>query len=313
MKKIVVALGGNAILQAGQRGTASEQRSNVQQAAEQVAQMLLADYQIIMTHGNGPQVGNILLQNELGKASVPAMPLDICGAESQGLIGYMLQQALVNALAQKGLKRQFVTLVTQVIVDPHDAAFHNPSKPIGPFYTAAEAAALMQIQGYVMQEDKARGGWRRVVPSPKPVRTQEQAVIRSLVDSGVVVIAAGGGGVPVVERDGCLQGVEAVIDKDLASQRLANDIDADILLILTDVEAVALHWGTARQQLVTELTVAEARSYQDAGHFQAGSMGPKVEAACRFVESGGEMAIVTSLEKACLALQGHFGTRFVMS
>lgn len=309
MKKIVVALGGNAILQAGQKGTAQEQLANVQAAAEQIAQLILAGHQVVLTHGNGPQVGNILLQNAAASPTVPAMPLDICGAETQGFIGYMLQQSLSNILRAKGNTKPVVTVVTQVVVAANDPAFSAPTKPIGPFYSAEQAAELA-AQGMSLQEDRARGGWRRIVPSPQPLQIWERAAITSLIDSGVIVIAAGGGGIPVVETATGLQGVEAVIDKDLAGQRLANDLGADALLILTDVEAVALDWGLPTQRFLHDVSLNEAKSYQAEGHFQAGSMGPKVAAACNFIAAGGELAIITSLAAATAALVGKTGTRF---
>jgi carbamate kinase len=311
LQKVVVAFGGNAILRAEQRGTAEEQLQNVQEACRQVASMLELGYQVVITHGNGPQVGNILIQNEEASGLVPALPLDCCGAESQGLIGYMIQQSLGNVLALRGLSCPVVTVVTQVVVDEDDPAFNQPSKPVGPFYKAGKAQELIQEKGFIMREDKARGGWRRLVPSPDPLQIHEREAIRRLVDQGVVVIAAGGGGVPVVQSDQRLRGVEAVIDKDLAGQCLAADLEADILLILTDVQAVAVNWGTPDQQFLSELSLEEARTLAKAGHFQAGSMGPKVEAACRFVENGGQMAIIADLEHAFLALQGKAGTRFI--
>ncbi len=309
MKKIVVALGGNAILQAGQKGTAEEQLANVRLAAEQIAQLVIAGYQVVLTHGNGPQVGNILLQNAAASPAVPAMPLDICGAESQGFIGYMLQQSLTNTLWERGMSKPVVTVVTQVVVDANDPAFSKPAKPIGPFYPKEEAEKLM-AEGLAMQEDRARGGWRRIVPSPQPLRIWEREAIISLIDSGAIVIASGGGGIPVVETPTGLRGVEAVIDKDLAGQRLANDVGADLLLILTDVEAVAVNWGQPNQRWLSAVRLDEARAYQAEGHFLAGSMGPKVAAACNFIEAGGEMAIITSLQTATEALAGKTGTRF---
>lgn len=310
MKKIVVALGGNAILQAGQKGTAEEQLANVQLAAEQIAQLILIGHQVVLTHGNGPQVGNILLQNAAASPTIPAMPLDVCGAETQGFIGYLLQQSLSNILRKHGRMRPVVTVVSQVVVDPEDPAFSAPSKPIGPFYSAAQATEMMAKEKLAMQEDRARGGWRRIVPSPAPLRIWERDAILKLIASGATVIAAGGGGIPVVETADGLRGVEAVIDKDLAGQRLAVDIGADILLILTDVEAVALDWGLPTQRFLSQVSLKEAEEYQSAGHFQAGSMGPKVAAACNFLAAGGEMAIITSLESANLALEGKRGTRF---
>ncbi|NLY54591.1 MAG: carbamate kinase [Firmicutes bacterium] len=312
MKKVVVALGGNAILQAGQAGTVEQQLANIDQAAGQIAAMIMAGYRVVITHGNGPQVGNILLQNEKASDLVPAMPLDVCGAQTQGQIGYLLQQSLTNILRQHGHLQPVVTVVTQVSIAADDPALKQPTKPIGPYFSAAQAQELAATQGYIMQEDKARGGWRRLVPSPTPLRIQEREAILNLLASGAVVIAAGGGGIPVVETERGLRGIEAVIDKDLASQRLAVDIGAEILLILTDVKAVAINWGSPGQEWLGEVHVAEARRYQAEGHFRAGSMGPKVEAACSFVEEGGEIAIITSLEAGSAALQGKAGTRFIL-
>lgn len=310
-KRVVVALGGNAILQPGQKGTAGEQWANVQLTCHQIARMIQAGYEVVITHGNGPQVGNILIQNEEGANMVPPMPLDICGAESQGLIGYMIQQALTNELQGLGIDKAAVTVVTQVEVDPADPDFQNPSKPVGPFYTAEKAKELMAEKGWLMKEAGPKG-WRRVVPSPQPKMIREKKVIRDLLAAGNIVIASGGGGIPVrIRPDGRLEGVEAVIDKDRAGQRLAADVGADIFLILTDVARVAINFNTPQQQDLTRLTLAEARQYQAEGHFRAGSMGPKVEAAVCFVEEGGELAVITSLDTALEALTGDAGTKIV--
>jgi len=309
-KKItVVALGGNAILQPGQKGTFEEQMQNVAVTCGQFVQMVTSGkYKIVITHGNGPQVGNILLQNEAGKAVAAPMPLDVCGAESQGLIGYMIQQTLHNLLDKAGRGDiPIATVVTQVVVDKKDPAFQNPTKPVGPFYKEDEARRLEREKGYHVREDAGRG-WRRVVPSPDPIEIFEKAAIRQLVDARSIVIASGGGGVPVVREDGGLAGVEAVIDKDLAGERLAVDVGARIFLILTDVEQVKLHYKTKDEKALSHLTVAEATRYAGEGHFAKGSMEPKVRAAIRFVEAGGERAIITSLNRAMDALEGKAGT-----
>lgn len=306
----VMALGGNAILQPGQLGTVSEQIANIRLVCRQIAEVVAQGYRVVLTHGNGPQVGNILLQNELAEPVVPAMPLDVLGAESQGQLGYLLQRELRKELQARGLRQPVTSLVTQVVVDPRDPAFANPTKPVGPFYSEAEAAELMAARGWIMREDAGRG-WRRVVPSPQPVRVVEMEIIRSLVEDGIIVIAAGGGGIPVAETDEGLVGVEAVIDKDLAAQRLATDIGAEILALLTDVPYVYLHYRTPQQKRLNWVSVAEAETYLAAGHFPAGSMRSKVEGAIRFLRDGGERAVISALERAAGAIAGVEGTQFV--
>ncbi len=308
MQRLVIAFGGNAMLQAKQKGTAEEQRANIHTACMAVADLVEAGNQVIVTHGNGPQVGAVLLQNELAKAEVPPMPLDVCGAATQGQIGYMIQQSLTNILAERAIPKPVVSLVTQVLVDENDAAFRYPTKPIGSFYTAEEAARFSADLGWVMREDKARGGWRRVVPSPDPIRIVERSAVRSLLAGEALVITAGGGGIPVVERAGKLHGVEAVIDKDLASERLACDVEADTLMILTDVPEVAINFNTPEQVNLRGLALAEAKRYYGEGHFKPGSMGPKVLAAIRFIEDGGKRSIITSLGLAGQAVRGLAGT-----
>jgi carbamate kinase len=302
--KILVALGGNAILQHRETGTADEQFSNVRTTSKQLAQLLLRGHLVAITHGNGPQVGDILLKNELAKNTLPPMPLDVCGAESQGMIGYMMQQSLDNELRSVGLDKSIVTLLTQTLVDVEDAAFKNPSKPIGPFYSAMEASKIRQEKGWTIINDSGRG-YRRVVPSPSPVEIIEGKTIKSLFDAGVVVISTGGGGIPVKrEKDGrILTGVEAVIDKDLGAALLATSLGAEILLILTDVDKVSLDFGKPSEKNLERLTIAECEKYLSEGQFPRGSMGPKVEAACRFVRSGGNKAIITSLNHTLDALE----------
>lgn len=300
---VVIALGGNAILQPGQRGTVAEQRANIATACEEVARVLAGGHRVILTHGNGPQVGNILLQNEEARAVVPPCTLDLCGAQSQGLIGYLFQQEL-----QRRTGRPAVSLVTQVVVDPADPAFTNPTKPVGPFYTPDAALRLQEERGWAMKEDAGRG-WRRVVPSPEPRRVVEVEAIRRLADGGGLVVACGGGGVPVAEDAGTLSGLEAVIDKDLTAAVLARDLGAELLVILTDVDAVALHYGRPAQRPLGAVTVAELERHAADGHFRAGSMRPKVEAAVRFVRGGGARAAIASLARAAEAVAGSAGTQ----
>jgi len=309
-KKItVIALGGNAILQPGQTGTFEQQMKNVEATCGQLADMVASGkYKIVITHGNGPQVGNILLQNEAGRDVAAPMPLYVCGAQSQGLIGYMIQQSLHAQLAERGRGDiPIATVITQVVVDGDDPAFVNPTKPVGPFYTEQVAHELEANKGYRVREDAGRG-WRRVVPSPDPIEIFEKTAIRQLVDARTIVIASGGGGIPVTRQEDRLVGVEAVIDKDLAGERLAVDVGAAIFLVLTDVEQVKLGFNTPQERPVTRMTLAEAKRYHAEGHFAKGSMEPKVRAAIRFIEAGGEMAIITSLHRAMDALEGKAGT-----
>jgi len=308
-KVTVIALGGNAILQPGQRGTFAEQMKNVETTCQQLAQMVESGkYKIIITHGNGPQVGNILLQNETAKDVAAPMPLYVCGAESQGLIGYMMQQTLHNLLVDKGKGSiPIATVVTQVVVDKDDQAFQNPTKPVGPFYSEEEAKKLQSEKGYHIKEDAGRG-WRRVVPSPDPIQIFEKEAVRQLVEARSIVIASGGGGIPVIKEGEKLVGVDAVIDKDLAGERLAVDVEAKIFLVLTDVDQVKLNYKTPQEKGLSQITIEEAKKYHAEGHFAKGSMEPKVRAAIRFIEAGGERAVITSLDKAVDALEGKAGT-----
>jgi len=310
VQKVVVALGGNAILQRGQKGTAEEQMANVMVTARQIVEMIEKGYEVVVSHGNGPQVGAILIQNELGSKQVPPMPMDVCGAESQGLIGYMLAQAIDNMLTLRNIEgRRPVCCVTRVEVDPNDEAFKNPTKPVGPFYSEEVARQRMEEKQETWINDAGRG-WRRVVPSPNPIHIVEADPIRDLVDRGYTVIASGGGGIPVVkDADGLYKGVEAVIDKDLASERLAQEVNADIFMILTDVPKVALNYGKPDETWLGHVSAEELAKYQEEGHFKAGSMGPKVAAALRFVKNGGKKAIIASLNEALQALEGEAGTQ----
>ena len=313
MKRVVIALGGNAILQRGQKGTYDEQMSNVMKTAKQIVDIILdGDYEVVITHGNGPQVGALLLHMDAGQQlyGIPAQPMDVAGAMTQGQIGYMIGQAIRNELKRRGVEKPVATIVTQTLVDKDDPAFKNPSKPVGPFYDEETAKRLAKEKGWVVVEDSGRG-WRRVVPSPDPKAHVETPVIVDLVEKGFIVIASGGGGVPVIEEDGQLKGVEAVIDKDLAGERLAEEVNADIFMILTDVNGAAINFGKPDEKWLGKVTVEELRRYYEEGHFKKGSMGPKVLAAIRFVEWGGERAIIAALDRAVEALEGKTGTQVV--
>ena len=307
-ERIVIALGGNALQSGDTEPTAEAQLEVVKKTCEQIAEISRRGYEMAVVHGNGPQVGRILLASETAKDTVPPMPFDVCGAMSQGYIGYHIQQALKYALNARNRNYPVVSLTTQVIVDRRDPAFRNPTKPIGPFYTAEEAGKLEQEKGYVMREDAGRG-WRRVVPSPLPQKIVEIGAVRLLWDHAIV-ITCGGGGVPVVENlDGRLEGVAAVIDKDFAAELLAEQVDADALLILTEVEKVAIRFGKPDQEDLGHLNLAEAARYAEEGQFGVGSMLPKVEAAMKFVRNNpGRKAIITSLDKCLDALDGKTGT-----
>ena len=308
LKKILVALGGNAILRHKEKGTAEEQFENIKRTCRHMVRIMKDGYRIAITHGNGPQVGDILLRNEKCKDILPPMPLDVCGAESQGMIGYMLQQSMRSEMRKAGLELPVVTLVTQVLVDNNDMAFKRPTKPIGPFYTALEAERLRREKNWTVVDDGMRG-YRRVVPSPQPKAIVEKDSIKTLFETGTIVIASGGGGVPVIAReDGGLEGIEAVVDKDLTAELFAREIGAEILLMLTDVGKVAINFGRPDQKDLDDITVAQAAGYLADGQFPPGSMGPKIEAAMRFIKSGGKKAIVTSLESARQALAGKAGT-----
>jgi carbamate kinase len=305
---IVIALGGNAILQPGQVGTFEEQLINIDHSCRRIARLVADGHRVVLTHGNGPQVGNILIQNDLAAKLVSPMPMDVCGAETQGQIGYLLQQTLHNHLLRLKHDTPVVTLLTEVVVDEKDPAFHSPSKPVGPFYSEKRARELSIEQGWAMRDDAGRG-WRRVVPSPEPRRIVQLPAIARLLDDGALVICGGGGGIPVIRhRDGSLHGVEAVIDKDLAAARLAADLAADVLLILTDVANVYVDYGRPQQAALGKVSLSELADYRENGQFKAGSMGPKVDAAMRFAESGG-VSVIASLLDVAAALDGAAGTR----
>lgn len=307
-EKLVIALGGNALQDVNTQPTAEAQLEVVKRTAGYLADIIEKGYSIVITHGNGPQVGNIVIQNEVASKVIPAMPFDVCGAESQGMIGYMIQQSLGEVLKGRSIHKDVTTIITQVVVDKNDPAFKKPTKPIGPFYSKEEAEILKNTKGYEIVEDSGRG-YRRVVASPDPKEIVELNTIKLLVKNGVIVITVGGGGIPVIRENGNLKGVAAVIDKDLASERLAEDIDSDVLLILTAVDKVSINYKKPDQKDLEKMTVKEALKYIDEGQFAPGSMLPKVKAAVRFAQSKpGRRAIITSLDKALDALEGKAGT-----
>ncbi len=313
-KPIVVALGGNAITREFEEGNIPQQFENTRRSLTHIIDLLKEGYNMVITHGNGPQVGNALIRVEESRHLVPPLPLGIIVADLQGGMGYMIEQCLINKMHDMGVKRQVATLVTQVLVDKDDPSINNPTKFVGPFFKKEQVKELEEKRGWVMKEDKGRG-YRRVVPSPIPKGVVEKDIIKHLVDTGVVVIAAGGGGIPVyidhTRHEGWLEGVDAVIDKDLASAVLGLEIGAEKLIIITGVEKVALKFGTPQQIDLDRLTVSEAKKYMAQGEFPKGSMGPKIQAAINFIEGGGKEVIITSIEKTSQALKGNAGTRIL--
>lgn len=310
MKRIVIALGGNALAEQGKPATAEAQLEVVEKTSGYIADILEKGYHICLAHGNGPQVGRIVLQNEnCDSEATPAMPFDVCGAMSQGYIGYHMAQGLGKALKDRGSDIKVACVVTQSVVDKDDPWFKNPTKPVGPFYSEEEAKKIAETKGYTMKEDAGRG-WRRVVASPNPVRIVEIDAIRALDEAGIVPICVGGGGIPVIVNDeGNLEGAAAVIDKDLGSELLAENLDSDALVILTAVPKVYINYNKPDQKALDHLTIEEAKKYMEEGHFASGSMLPKIEAALKFAESKpGRVAIITSLDKAVDALEGKDGT-----
>ncbi|MBI5729877.1 MAG: carbamate kinase [Ignavibacteriales bacterium] len=299
MKKIaVVAFGGNALLRANEIGTIEQQEKNTLDTCEKLISLLRNGYNIIITHGNGPQVGNILLRNEAGYSQykIPKMPLDICVADSQGGIGYMIERQMRNAISKTNLRRNVVAVITETLVDINDPAFTNPTKPIGPYYLKEEAELLAKANNWVFKEDARKRGWRKVVASPKPIDIMNKKVIKDLVNHGHIVIAVGGGGIPVYWHADTkyLEAIEAVVDKDLASSVLARNIKADRFYIITDVSKVYINFNKPNQKVLNNLKVSDARKYYEAGEFPPGSMGPKILAAIEFVEATGNEAIITS-------------------
>jgi carbamate kinase len=307
-KRIVVALGGNAILWRGEKGTYEEEMAHVLETVLNLKPLIEAGAEMAITHGNGPQVGNILIQNKAASSEIPPMPMFVCDAMCQGEIGYMIAQAMANILGQAGIKRETATVVTQIEVDKNDPAFKNPSKPVGPFYGKEDAEKISSATGFIFKEDAGRG-YRRVVPSPEPLTIVEIGTIRNLMRDGAIVIAAGGGGIPVIRQSAMLAGIDAVIDKDKAGALLADEVDADILIILTAVEKVCLNYGSDKEAKLNTMTVSEAKTHLSQGQFAEGSMKPKIEAAIKFVASkASRKALITQTSSLGEALAGKNGT-----
>jgi carbamate kinase len=309
-KTALVAVGGNSLIRAGEKGTIAEQLANTRRTAAAILGLIRLGYHLVITHGNGPQVGAQLLRSERASDVAYSQTLDVCGAASQGEIGYLLAQSLHNELAAARMEIPVVTLITQTLVSPDDPAMRNPSKPIGPFYSKAVAEVKQRQLGWHIVEDAARG-YRRVVPSPEPIEIVELDVIRTLVERGVLVVSTGGGGIPVISERGVLRGVEAVIDKDRASALLASELGVDLFVISTDTDYVYLNYKRPGQTPLTRVTARELEEHHRAGHFPPGNMGPKVESVLRFLQCGGREAVITSFEHLCDAVQGSAGTHIV--
>lgn len=310
MKTLLIAVGGNSLVRAGEKGTVAEQLANARRTARAIIGLIRDGYHLVITHGNGPQVGAQLLRSERAADQVPGQTLDVCGAASQGEIGYLLAQSLHDELAAAGLQAPVVSLVTQSVVSRNDFAMQHPTKPIGPFYSREQAEERKRLLGWEIVEDAARG-YRRVVPSPEPIEVVELDVIRSLMSQGVLVISCGGGGIPVVREGSNLRGVEAVIDKDRASALLASELHADIFAMSTDTDYVYLDYKKPAQRRLTCITAAELEKYYRAGHFPPGNMGPKVESALHFLRAGGREVVITCYEHLCEAVRGRAGTHIV--
>ncbi len=307
-KLAVVALGGNAITRESEEGNIYQQFANTRRSLQGIVDLIREGYHVVLTHGNGPQIGNYLIRVEAAIDLVPPIPLGVAVADTEGGMGYMIEQSLQNMLHREGMPRKVATLLTQVIVDKNDPSILNPSKFIGSFYTELKAKTLAEERGWAVQEDKGRG-WRRVVPSPIPLEIVEKEFVRELIEKDVIVIACGGGGIPVyVEEDGTYEGVDGVIDKDRASAILARDVGADDLYILTGVDKVSINYHSENQKDFDELTIDEAKHYLKEEQFPAGSMGPKIESAINFIEWGGKKVIITSVEKLSQARKGNTGT-----
>ncbi len=307
MKTALLAIGGNSLIREGEKGTIAEQRANVRRTAVQVTGLIRAGYSLVLTHGNGPQVGAALLRSERGASQVPALPLDVCGASTQGEIGYLLQQALITELRAAGLQTPVVTLLTQSLVSADDPSMKRPTKPIGPFYSFADIEERKRLYGWDIVEDASRG-YRRVVPSPEPIGLVEFETIQNLVNQGMLVIACGGGGIPVVQTRSGLRGVEAVIDKDRASALLAARLGVDLFIISTDTDRVYLDYRKPTQRALDYVGADELHAHFNAGQFPPGNMGPKIESVLRFLNNGGKEAIITSCGNLCSAVFGKGGT-----
>lgn len=305
---VLVALGGNAMIRQGDIPDIQTQEKNAEDTVEKLMVLVEHDFNLVVSHGNGPQVGNLLLRTEMSKDKLPRMPLDLLVAETEGSMGYLLQQAFLNKIRMSEMRRYVVTVITQVIVDPNDPAFARPSKPIGMHYSKEMAEELRRDFGWEMIED-GKAGWRRVVPSPRPLKIVQRHMIRHSANEGNIVIAGGGGGIPImVDKDGRYEGVEAVIDKDLTSSMLASEIKADTLIILMEEPQVCVFYGKPNQRALERVTVSQLTDHLAEGHFPPGNIGPKVNAAIQFVQRGGSRAIITSAEYLAAALDGQAGT-----
>jgi carbamate kinase len=307
----IVAMGGHAFIRKGERGTIEDHERNAEYIAGQLMCLCQADYRLVITHGNGPQVGSLLIQQEATKSETPDMPLDVLVAMTEGSLGYILQQALLNQLNRHKLRRFVVTTVTQVFVDERDPAFEEPTKPIGPFLTREEAERRRDVNGWKVREDAAGRGWRRLVPSPRPQRVLQRDMIREAASEGHIVIACGGGGIPIKVSGEGYAGVEAVVDKDLTSSVLGVNIGAELLIILTEVPNAYLDFGKPTQRPLSAMTLDEIKRHHAEGHFPPGSMGPKIEAVIHFLEAGGKRALITDPQTLPDAMQGHGGTHFI--
>jgi carbamate kinase len=305
-ERVLIAIGGNAMTDERGGATPQAQIAAIERTMERVGDVIVAGHSVVLTHGNGPQVGNILVKNEVAATVVPPVPLDWCGAQTQGTIGFLILDALDRVLAERGVKRNVAAVVTRTLVAAADGGFSHPTKPIGRYLPGAEARVM--IEHGQTWEDRGPKGWRRVVASPEPLEVLDAPAVRALVDAGFIVVAAGGGGIPVVRRDGRIAGIEAVIDKDLAAAVLARAVSAKVLIIATDVEHAAVAFGTPQERPIGAVMTRELRELAAAGHFASGSMGPKVEAAIRFVEAGGHRAVITSLDRIADAVDGRAGT-----
>lgn len=312
MKTAIIAIGGNSLIKKGEEGNIYQQFANARETCAELIKVVEMGYDIILTHGNGPQVGDSIRRHENARKIIPPYPLGMCVSETVGSMGYMLQQTMQNTVKKsKVVRKDVVTIITQVVVDENDQSFHNPTKPIGQFFSKEEIEEIARAEKWAVMEDSGRG-WRRIVPSPKPLRIVEKDTIGHLLEKGKIVIACGGGGLPVIQlEDGTLDGVEAVVDKDYASSKLAQQLGLDELIILTAVEKVSLNFGRQDQKDIETMTVSEARRYLEEGHFPSGSMGPKIEAAIEFLENGGKRAIITSQEMLVSAIKGDAGTQIV--
>ena len=309
-KRALIAIGGNSLIRAGEKGTIAEQLANTRRTAQAIVRLMDDGFNVVITHGNGPQVGAALIRSERASDQVYGHPLDVCDATTQGEIGYLLQQSLCNELAAQGKMHPVATVVSQVVVSADDPAMKKPTKPVGPFYTRTDAEEKQRTLGWKVVEDAARG-WRRVVPSPEPLEIVEEGIIRGLLAQGVLVIAVGGGGIPVVREGGQLRGVEAVIDKDRASALLAARLEVDLFIVSTDAPCIYLDYKKPTQRALSKVSAAELQAHYEAGHFPPGNMGPKVESALRFLKKGGRASIITSYEYLVDAVLGSAGTRVV--